>query len=400
MITLLGNGELLKKQGVYNMETKYLALPGPTYVEPEILLEMAKPVFNHRNTKFKELLADVTNTSKKLLRTENEVYFLTSSGTGAMECAVVNSFSKGEKVLALINGSFGQRFADIAKQYQVEVIEYHDTWGKGFDLEKVKEIISDNGENLKGILVIHCETSTGVLNDIESISKLRVCNETLLLVDGISSIGAAPVETDKWGIDVILTGSQKVLALPPGLSLISFSERALKAYKASNLPKYYWDIGKYRKFYQDKKETPYTPAIPLYVGLLKQLRDLDSKGFDKEVEKHDRISQMVRIAVRAMGLELLNEDKVSANTVTPIIVPEGISLKEMRNILLEKYAVDVAGGQGKLEGKIFRIGHLGNVEPLFVISVLAAVEMTLKELGHPIEIGTGVKAAQEYWFNG
>ncbi|QNO14986.1 alanine--glyoxylate aminotransferase family protein [Alkalicella caledoniensis] len=382
------------------METKYLALPGPTYVEPDVLLEMSKPIFNHRNSKFKELLIDVTEKTKKLLMTENEVFFLTSSGTGAMECAVVNCFSRGDKVLALINGSFGQRFADIAKQYEVEVIEHHGTWGKGFDQEKIKEIINEHGDSLKGITIVHCETSTGVLNDIKSISELRVSEDTLLLVDGISSIGAESVETDQWGIDVILTGSQKVLALPPGLAIIAFSHKALLACENSKLPKYYWDIKTYRKFYKEKKETPYTPAIPLYTGLLKQLKELESKGFEKEIEKHKNISNMVRTAIRAMGLELLNDDHVSANTVTPILVPEGIDLKEMRTILLKKYGVDVAGGQGKLEGQIFRIGHLGNVEPLFVISVLAALEMTLKELGHPLEIGTGVKAAQEFWFDG
>lgn len=381
------------------METKYLALPGPTNVETEVLLEISKPVFNHRNKQFKELLVKVTEISKKMLKTENEVFFLTASGTGAMECAIVNSFSKGDKILALINGSFGQRFADIAKQYELDVIECHDEWGKGFNLLKIKEKIDEIGEELKGITVIHCETSTGVLNDIESISKLRTSDKTLLLVDGISSIGATSVETDKWGIDVILTGSQKVLALPPGLAIISFSEKAIRNGENSNIPKYYWDIKMYQKFYNNKQETPYTPAIPLYVGLLKQLENLEKKGFETEIKKHDKISKMVRTAISAMGLELLNNDSDSANTVTPIIVPDSIDLKKMQKILLDKYGVDVAGGQGKLEGKIFRIGHLGNVDPLFVISVIAAIEMTLKELGYPLEIGVGVKSAQEYWFN-
>lgn len=381
------------------METKYLALPGPTSVDPEVMLHLSKPIFNHRNSTFKELLEKVTQKTQKMLNTKNEVYFLTSSGTGAMECAIVNSFSKQDKVLALVNGSFGQRFADIAKQYECDVIEFQGEWGKGFNLEELKNKIDELGDSLKGITVIHCETSTGVLNDIESISKLRVSENTLLLVDGISSIGAAPVEVDKWDIDVVLTGSQKVLALPPGIALIAFSVKAIKAYENSNIPKYYWDIGQYRKFYLGKKETPYTPAIPLFVGLLKQLEMLEGKGFENEIRKHDKIAAMVRYAIREMGLELLNDDKVAANTVTPIKVPEGIELKKLLNILLEKYGVDVAGGQGKLEGQIFRIGHLGNVEPLFIISIIAALEMALKELNFDIEIGKGVKAAQEFWVN-
>lgn len=379
------------------METKYLALPGPTSVDPEVMQYMSKPIFNHRNIKFKKLLEQVTTSTQRMLNTKNEVYFLTASGTGAMECAIVNSFAKKDKVLALINGSFGQRFADIAKQYEVEVIEFHGQWGNGFDLKEVEKKIEEIGSELKGITVIHCETSTGVLNDIEGISKLRKSKDTLLLVDGISSIGATHVEVDKWDIDVILTGSQKVLALPPGIALISFSPRAISAYEKSDLPKYYWDLGKYRKFYMEKKETPFTPAIPLFIGLAKQLEILESKGFENEIKKHDKIAQMVRCAVRKMGLQVLTGDKVFANTVTPIIVPDGIELKKLKGILLEKYGVDVAGGQGKLEGKIFRIGHLGNVDPLFVMSVLAALEMALKELDFDIELGVGVKAAQEYW---
>lgn len=379
------------------METKYLALPGPTNVDPEVMQYLSKPIFNHRNITFKSLLEKVTKSTQKMLKTQNEVYFLTASGTGAMECAIVNSFAKKDKVLALINGSFGQRFADIAKQYEIEVIEFHGEWGKGFNLPEVEKKIIEIGPELKGITVIHCETSTGVLNDIEGISKLRKFKDTLLLVDGISSIGATRVEVDEWEIDVILTGSQKVLALPPGIALISFSPRAINAYEKSNLPKYYWDIGKYRKFYLEKRETPFTPAIPLFVGLAKQLEKLESKGFDNEIKKHDKIAQMVRYAIRKMGLEVLTEDNVSANTVTPIVAPEGVSLKELRGILLEKYGVDVAGGQGKLEGKIFRIGHLGNVDPLFVMSVLAALEMALKEVGFDIELGVAVKAAQEFW---
>lgn len=381
------------------METKYLALPGPTNVDPEVMQYLSKPIFNHRNITFKKLLEKVTTSTKKMLNTTNEVYFLTASGTGAMECAIVNSFAKKDKVLALVNGSFGQRFADIAKQYELEVIELHSEWGKGFNLQEVEKKIIEIGPELKGITVIHCETSTGVLNDIEGISKLRKFNDTLLLVDGISSIGATRVEVDKWEIDVILTGSQKVLALPPGIALISFSPRAINAYKNSNLPKYYWDIGKYRKFYIEKRETPFTPAIPLFVGLAKQLEILESKGFENEVKKHDKIAQMVRHAVRKMGLQVLTDDNVSANTVTPVIVPEGVQIKELRGILLEKYGVDVAGGQGKLEGKIFRIGHLGNVDPLFIMSVLAALEMALKEVHFEIELGAGIKAAQEFWTN-
>lgn len=381
------------------MITKYLALPGPTEVNPEIMLEISKPIFNHRNVIFKDLLERVTEKTQKLLNTKNEVYFLTASGTGAMECAIVNTLSKNDKILALVNGSFGQRFADIAKQYGADVIEFHGEWGKGFELDKIKKIIDELGDNLKGITVVHCETSTGVLNDIEAISKLRCSDKTLLLVDGISSIGAVKVEVDKWNIDVILTGSQKVLALPPGLAIIAFSSKAIKAYEESDMPKYYWDIGKYRKFYVENRETPYTPAIPLFVGLLKQLEVLEEKGFDQEIKKHEKIANMVRYAIRAIGLELLNDDDIAANTVTPIKIPEGIDIEKLRKILLEKYSVDVAGGQGKLEGKIFRIGHLGNVEPLFIISILAALEMALKELGFEFEVGRGVKAAQEFWIN-
>ncbi|WP_353893307.1 alanine--glyoxylate aminotransferase family protein [Proteinivorax hydrogeniformans] len=374
------------------MQTKYLALPGPTSVDNEVLKEMASEVFNHRGKEFSKILANLTAKTQQFLNTKNELHYLTASGTGAMECAIVNSFSKGDKVLALINGAFGQRYADIAKSYGLDVIEFYGKWGQSFDYDKLKETV-ENINDLAGITVIQGETSTGVVNDLKKISEIKN-DKTLLIVDGISSIGAENIDIDGWGIDVVITGSQKVLALPPGLAIICLSKKALEAYRQSDLPKYYWDIGKYKKF-TEIGQTPYTPAISLIKAAEKQIEKIANQGMDSEVKRHETIANMVREGIKALGLELFNEKGCRSNVVTPIKPPEGIKVSQIRKLMLDKYKVEVAGGQGKLKESVFRIGHLGNVDPLFVISVLTALEMSLIELGHNVKLGTAVTAAQK-----
>ncbi|WP_350343691.1 alanine--glyoxylate aminotransferase family protein [Proteinivorax tanatarense] len=378
------------------MQTKYLALPGPTMVNNEVLKEMTSEVFNHRGKDFYKVLQNLTEKTQQFLNTKNQVYYLTASGTGAMECAIVNSFSRGDKLLALINGAFGQRYADIAKTYGLEVIEFHGKWGQSFDYNKIKNTI-DEIENLAGITVIQGETSTGVVNDLKKISEIKD-EDTLLIVDGISSIGAEYIDIDGWGIDVIITGSQKVLALPPGLAIACLSDKALEAYNKSDLPKYYWDIGKYKKF-AEQGQTPYTPAISLIKAAEKQLERMAEQGMGKEVQRHQIIAKMTREGIKALGLELFTEEGCRSNVVTPIKSPHGIKVAELRKLMLEKYNVEVAGGQGKLKETVFRIGHLGNVDPLFMISVLTALEMSLMELGYDVDLGTASKAAQEVLYN-
>jgi len=374
------------------LKNQYLALPGPTAVCPEALQAMSEPMFNHRGPKFQELYHRVINNCRELFQTKNDLFVLTGSGTGAMESAIVNTISPGTEVLAIINGAFGQRFADIARVFGANVHEFHGEWGHGLDLEQLELVLKQ--ETFKAILLVHCETSTGVLNQLEEIAVLarRYQPEVLFLVDAISSLGAAPLKSDDWDLDVVVTGSQKALAAPPGVAMLSFSPRAWRAYEKSTSPKYYWDMKKNKDF-MDKGQTPWTPAISQFFALEKASKRFVDEGIENSVKRHQRMARMTRAGVKALGLELLCPDNVAATTVTAIHCPVGFNVGQIRTILLEKYGLDVAAGQGKLVNSIFRIGHLGIADEQTVVAYLYGLEQGLKDLGMSFSLGTAISAA-------
>jgi len=376
-------------------EEQYLLLPGPTPVPTNVLRSMAKPMINHRGPEFRELIAEVTEGVKKVYKTKNDVIIFPAAGTGAMEAAVVNFISPGDKVLAISIGVFGDRFTKIAEEFGAEVDRLEFPWGQAADAEVVREkIAQDRGKFIKAVLVTHNETSTGVVNDIRAIREAIGDHPALFIVDAVSGLGAMNLETDQWNLDVVVSGSQKAFMIPPGLSFLAISPRAMKISKNCTNRRYYWDIGSALK-YLEKGQTPYTPAISLFYGLKEALTMMESEGIDNVIARHAVYRDMVRSGVKALGLELLADDSVASSSLTAVVAPEGIGANRIRRRMSERFNVVIAGGQQKLDDVIFRIGHLGHVPYLDLLAVLAALEMVLVELGIEVELGRGVRKAQE-----
>ncbi len=355
-----------------------LRIPGPIPVAEDVLEAMASPMINHRGPQFEELLYRVTDRIKQVFETDGDVYILTASGTGAMEAAVVNTLSPGDKVLNLSIGFFGDRFGEIARIYGAEVTDLSFPWGQAVDTDAVRDALR-SAPDIQAVLVTHNETSTGVSNDLEAIAGVVKGEfDKLLLVDGISSVCSIPLQTDAWGCDVVATASQKGWMLPPGLAFVSFSSRAWEAYDRAAMPKYYLDVGQYRKYYQ-KGQPPYTPGLSAFFALDLALEKIAEEGLGALFERHKTIAQMTRDGIKALGLQLFPDESVASNTVTAVNVPLGMSGAALLSAMRERGVV-LGGGQGPVEGKIFRIGHMGRVEPSEIQEVMDALEDALPSL--------------------
>lgn len=376
-------------------EKQYLMLPGPTPVPSRVLRALAKPMINHRGPEFKELFSELSLRLKEVFRTENEIIIFPSAGTGGMEAAVVNFISPGEKVLVVSIGNFGERFAEIARRFGAQVEKLDFAWGTAADPALLKERLQkDTAKEIKAVYVTHNETSTGVTNDLKALREAAGDHPALFIVDSVSGLGAMELDTDGWNLDVVVAGSQKSFMIPPGLSFVAVSERAWEAAEKCTNARYYWDILAARK-YAAKGQTPYTPALPQLTGLAESLQMILTEGLPNVFARHRRMRDMVRAGVRALGLELLAKDEIASNAVTAVLAPPGIEADTIRNLLREKFNVIVAGGQKQLKNKIFRIGHLGYVQELDILTAIAALEMALVVCGYKVNLGQGVRAAQE-----
>jgi len=367
-----------------------LFTPGPTMVPEEVLLEMAQPIIHHRSEAFGKLFGQVQEDLKYLFQTENPVLILTSSGTGAMEAAVVNLLAREDTALVIRGGKFGERWGELCDAYGVRYIAVDVEWGDAVDPEEVRNALKEHPE-VKVVFVTYSETSTGVLHDVKALAEVAREADVLLVVDAISSLGAHPLPMDEWGVDVVLTGSQKGLMLPPGLAFISLSERAWEAVERSDLPKYYWDLRKARSSLS-KGQTPYTPAVSLIVGLGRSLRIIREVGLEALWRRHARHAEATRKAIQALGLKLFA--RVPSNVLTIVRVPDGVDGKALLKAA-RTYGVTFAGGQEKLSGKVVRITHLGYVDDFDAISAVAALERALKDVGWKVPMGKGIAAAQE-----
>lgn len=376
-------------------ESEYFLLPGPTKVPPRILRAMSKPMINHRGPQFKEILYRVTENVKKIFQTKNDVITLTCSGTGGIEAAVVNFINPGDKVIVASIGNFGERFHKIAEEYRANVEFIDFGWGNAIDPEVIKNRLDqDKNHEIKAVLFQHNETSTAIVNPVKEISEARGDHPALLIVDSVSGMGAAELKTDEWALDVVVAGSQKAFMTPPGITFISVSERAWQVAAQNQNSKFYFDVIQAKKFYE-KGQTPFTPAVSVMYALDESLEIILEKGIENIVKEHLFHRDIIRSAVRALGLKLAATDAIASPAVTAVVVPEGIEPNQIRKKLLEEYNVVVAGGQGKFQGNTFRIGHLGFIQPLDLIAVISALEMVLYQLGYKIELGQGVRAAQE-----
>ncbi|SMB88596.1 L-aspartate aminotransferase apoenzyme [Thermanaeromonas toyohensis ToBE] len=379
------------------IDKQILLLPGPTPVPPRVALAMARPAINHRGPEFAELLHTVTQGLKKVFKTNNEIVILTASGTGGMEAAVANLLSPGDKALVITIGAFGERFVKIARRFGVEAEVLAFPYGQAADPVAIAErLAQDKAGEIKAILVQHNETSTGVLNDIEAISRARGDHPALLVVDAISGLAAADLRVDEWGIDVAIAGSQKAFMLPPGLTMLSLSDRAWQAVERCRNNRYYLDL-KAARDYGIKGQTPYTPAVSLLYGLKEALAMLEEETLEGSFRRHACLRDMVRAGVKALGLELLAKDQVASPSVTAVKVPAGLKPSAITVPLREKHGVVVAGGQGQVKDRVFRIGHLGYVNHMDILSGLVALEEVLVSLGVASLRGAGVAKALEVY---
>jgi len=357
-----------------------MRVPGPTPCPPEVLQAMAWPMVNHRGPEFHKMLADVTADLKKVFQTKNDVLLLTGSGTGGLEGAVVNTLSPGDKVLSVSIGVFGDRFANIAKEFGADVTHMKVEWGKAADPDAVKKAVNDN-PGVKAVLATHNETSTGVTNDLGAICKVVKDAGKLLIVDAISSLGSINLPVDDWGCDVVITASQKGWMVPPGMAMVSVSPEAWKAHAAAKMPRFYWDFNKAKQFFDDKKENPWTPAVSIVYAFTVALKMMHNEGIHNVFKRHTRIGQMTRDGIKKLGLPLFAEESHASNTVTAVGIPAGLDGKKLRQVLREEYKVVLAGGQQTLDGRIFRIGHLGMVNESDIKEILRAIEKVLPSAG-------------------
>lgn len=357
-----------------------LRVPGPTPCPPEVLKAMAWPMVNHRGPEFHQMLSDVTADLKKIFQTRNDVLLLTGSGTGGLEAAAVNMLSPGDKVLSVSIGVFGDRFAGIAKQFGADVISLKVEWGKAADPDALKKALKEN-PGVKAVFLTHNETSTGVTNDLGALSQVVKDAGKLLVVDAISSLGSINLPVDDWHCDVVVTASQKGWMVPPGLAMVSVSEAAWQAHAAAKMPRFYWDFTRAKKNFDEKKENPWTPAISIVYAFTVSLKMMLKEGINNIFDRHARIGQMTRDGIKKMGLPLFAEESHASNTVTAVGIPEGLDGKKLRQTLREEYKVVLAGGQQTLDGKIFRIGHLGMVNEKDIKEVLTAIQKVLPLAG-------------------
>ena len=373
------------------MKKNLLFTPGPTPIPPEALLAMAQPIDYHRSSATAALIKDVLEKLKHVFQTENDILFLTSSGTGAMEGAIVNLLSRGDKAIVIRSGKFGERWSEICTAYGVEVIPIDVTWGNSVEPDTVATALAAHAD-VRAVFATLCETSTGVLHDIEALARLTRIRPTLLVVDAVSALGADDLQMDNWDVDVVVSCSQKGLMTPPGLAFAALNQRAWDAVERSNLPKYYLD---FRKAYESGLEgsVPYTPAVTLLMALQHALNRICAEGIQNTIVRHSRLALATRSAIKALGLSLFAASP--ANTLTSIRLPEAIDGKALINLMRDKYGITYAGGQSQLSGKIVRIAHLGWMNENDVIVAISAFERGLVEIGHNISLGAGVSAAQE-----
>ena len=370
-----------------------LRIPGPTSL-PDVVREAgARQMVNHRGPEFAALQNGIIERLKKFYKTENDVLIVTAAGTGGLESAIVSFLSPGDRVLAITIGAFGDRFAKIATVYGADVTKLAFDWGRAADVARVREALAAGGP-WKAVLMTQNETSTAVTNPIQQLAAAvrSLAPDALIIVDAISGLGAVPFETDAWGLDVVVSGSQKAWMVAPGLSFVSVSPRAWEAAAVAKMPKFYFDLAAH-KTSAEAGQTPWTPAVAVMFQLDAALALMEQEGLDDIWKRHAAVGAAVRAGLTTLGFELLADPAYASDTVTSAWMPADLDWKAF-NGKLRKLGLVVAGGQGPLKGKIFRIGHLGHVTVPAILNAMAVLEQALLELGRPVEPGTAVAAAQ------
>jgi len=374
------------------MKKYHLMAPGPTPVPSEVLLAMARPIIHHRTPEYAALFTEIRAGLKALVQTRQEVLTPACTGTGAMESAVANTLSAGDRVIVVNAGAFAQRWLAIATAYGLQIVELTAPHGETVAPERLAEALRTQPD-AKAVLVQHSESSTGVLHDVRAYAELTVKTDAVLIVDAVSSLGIAELRMDAWGIDVVVSASQKGLMLPPGLGIVALSDKAWRAATRSTLPKFYLDLSEERK-YASKNEARFTPAVSIMVGLREVLRMIEAEGLPNVFRRHDRLSRAMRAGAEALGLRLFVKATPSP-ALTAVEVPPAVDADRIVEGFGTSHNITIDGGRGPTKGKIFRIGHMGYAADTDVIIALAALEQVLAELGQPVDFGASVRAAQK-----
>lgn len=378
-------------------DQQILRIPGPSPIPPSVQRAMTQPMIGHRGQNTSDMLKRITPKLKNVFGTSQEVAVITASGTAGLEAAVLNVVNPGDVVLVIVTGAFGDRFASICKAYNLNFRRLDVEWGKAFDPHAVKSYVQKHPE-ITAIFSTYCETSTGVLNPIKELSEaVKQVSNALIVVDGVSCIGGVETKMDDWGIDVMVTGSQKALMLPAGLTFVAASARAWDVIEQNKQPRFYLDLKKYRDNLL-KDTTPFTPALSLLFGLEQVLNLIDEEGLDEVYKRHTLMMEMMRGAFQALKIPMLTSDKDASPTVTAV-KPDDFDAEAFRKVLKKEFGLSVAGGQGHLTGKIVRIGHMGYCSPADVLQIIGMIEIGLVLIGNDTVLGAGTAAAQKIYVN-
>ncbi len=374
------------------MRKKYLLTPGPTPVPPQVLAAEAQPIIHHRTPQFQEILKEAAAGLQYVFQTKNDVFILTSSGTGAMEASVVNLLSAGDTALSIEGGKFGERWTELCKAYGIGVEVISVPWGQAVDPQEVARRLKANPA-IKAVFSTLCETSTGAASDIRALGAVVKETAAVLVVDAISGLGAIDLKADEWQVDVCVSGSQKGLMMPPGLGFISVSPKAWKLVELSKSPRYYFSLKAAQKAWKST-DTPFTPAISLVIALNESLKMMRQDGLAAVFARHHTMAEATRAALKALGLKLFAPDAAS-DVVTAVVVPDGIDGEKLVKTMRDTHGVTIAGGQAEMKGKIFRFAHMGFIEEFDIIVGISCLEKVLARMGYSFALGAGVRAAQE-----
>lgn len=374
------------------MNKNYLLTPGPTPLPPYVCEALAQPIIHHRTPQFQRILKEVFEGLKYIFQTTNDVFLLASSGTGAMEAAVVNTMNANDKVIVVESGKFGERWVELASMVHAQIDVIGVEWGKAVDPNRIKKKL-ENDPNIKAVFVTHCETSTGASSDIKALGEVIKDTNAILVVDAISSLGSLDLKTDEWSLDMVVSGSQKGLMLPPGLGFISVSPKAQAFIEACRSPRYYFDLRLAKKAL-DKTDTAFTPAIGLIIALNEVLKNMRKEGLETIFSRNKKLAAATRTAVAALGLELF-APMAASDAVTAVKVPAGVDGEKLVKTMRDEYGVVMAGGQSQLKGKIFRIAHMGFIRENDLIVGIKTLEEVLAKMGYVFKQASGVKAFEQ-----
>lgn len=375
----------------------YLFTPGPTPIPERVKLVMNQPMIGHRSQAFAHLLEEVSTRLMPIFGSKEPVLLLTGSGTSALETAAANIIEEGDHVVVIVTGAFGDRFASICEAFGANVHRLTVQWGKICTPDQLEDFLTKLDVKIKAVFATYCETSTGVLNPIQQLGEVtKRLTDSLFIVDGVSCIGAVPVDMESWHIDILVSGSQKALMLPPGLAFIAVSEVAKKVIHDCQTKRFYLDLNRYLSSYEKEKSTPFTPAVSLIAGALEVCYMIEEEGFNQVIARHQLLKKMIREGLKAIELPLLVSDAQGSPTVTAVKPASGTA-NMIKKILQDNYSITIAGGQKQLKGEIFRIGHMGYCTPFDILKVLNGLEMALHKLDGRNVFGKAIKAAEEVW---